>query len=114
MKQSAYAKRLAEEKRLAQMDAERITRQFYIDTMQIALNRYPKLRLGYQRIMELTELCEQVRQEYLGTVTRGVEQDVNRAHMDAELLQIMAGREGFIPFEARYPELRKITYDGRK
>lgn len=43
--------------------AERITRQYDIDCWQIALARYDKLDLGYQRIMELTELAQQVRRE---------------------------------------------------
>ena len=48
----------------AMRTAERVTRQFDMDSWQIALARYPKLDLGYQRIMEITELAEQVRAEY--------------------------------------------------
>ena len=34
--------------------AERVTRQYDVDCWQIALARYDKLELGYQRIMEIT------------------------------------------------------------
>ena len=45
--------------------AERITRQYDTDTLQIALSRYPKLNLGYDRIMEICELWESVQDEYI-------------------------------------------------
>lgn len=96
--------------------AERVTRQFDLDSWQIALARYPKLDLGYQRIMEITALAEQVRAEYAGAIEHGPETDVCRHHMDRELEQIM-GREAdrLIPFEDRYPELRAVKYDrGRR
>ena len=43
---------------------ERLARQFDIDCFQIALSRYERLNLGFQRIMEITNLAEQVRAEY--------------------------------------------------
>lgn len=89
---------------------ERISRQYDVDTWQIALARYDKLNLGYQRIMEITELAEQVRKEYGGALSKGPEQDVQQDHIDQELKQIMGDREGFIPFERRYPELKRIKY----
>lgn len=89
---------------------ERIARQYDTDTWQIALARYDKLDLGYQRIMEITELAVQVRKEYAGALAKGPEQDVQQEHIDRELKRIMAGREGFIPFERRYPELKQIKY----
>lgn len=94
--------------------AERITRQFDVDTLQIALARYAKLNLGYQRIMEITDLWEQVRKEYRIALSNHKEADVARSHMDAEQRQIAPDNVQLIPFESRYPELRKITYDKRK
>lgn len=43
---------------------ERIARQFDIDCFQIALARYKKRHFGFQVIMELSDLAEQVRAEY--------------------------------------------------
>ena len=110
-----FVKRIKRERDAAMGTAERCTRQFEQDCWQIALARYSKIALGYQRIMELTELQTQVRNEYSGAVLKGPEQDVYRAHMDAELSQIMRDRaDQLIPFERRYPELRTETYRGRR
>ena len=109
-----FVKRIQRERDAAMGVAERCTRQYELDCWQIALARYSKIALGYQRIMELTELQTQVRNEYSGAVLKGPEQDVYRAHMDAELAEIMRDRaDQLIPFERRYPELRTETYRGR-
>lgn len=109
-----FVKHIQRERDAAMGTAERCTRQFEQDCWQIALARYSKIALGYQRIMELTELQTQVRNEYSGAVLKGPEQDVYRAHMDAELAEIMRDRaDQLIPFERRYPELRTETYRGR-
>lgn len=106
--------RIEAEKTLAMQVSERVTRQYDQDTLQCALNRYGKVRLGYQRIMEITELWEQVRREYEDAIKGGVEADVARDHLDAELLQIAKDEARIIPFEERYPEMRQIRYDKRR
>lgn len=115
MMRSNFIQRLQQARDAAMGVAERCTRQYELDCWQIALARYDKLNLGYQRIMELTELQAQVHNEYSGAVFAGPEQDVHRAHMDAELAQIMRDQgDRLIPFERRYPELKSETYRGRK
>lgn len=112
---SNFVQRLQRARDAAMGVAERCTRQYELDCWQIALARYDKLNLGYQRIMELTELQAQVHNEYSGSVFAGPEQDVYRAHMDAELRQIMRDRaDQLIPFERRYPELKSDDYGRRK
>lgn len=112
---SNFVQRLQRARDAAMGVAERCTRQFEQDCWQIALARYDKLNLGYQRITELTELQTQVRNEYSGAVFAGPEQDVYRAHMDAELAEIMrTNAERMIPFERRYPELKSDDYGRRK
>ena len=103
--------RFEAEKTVAMQVSERVTRQYDQDTFQIALNRYGKVKLGYQRIMEITELWEQVRREYEDAIKGGVEADVARHHLDAELLQIAKDEARIIAFEERYPEMREIRYD---
>lgn len=88
--------------------AERVTRQYDMDCWQIALARYDKLELGYQRIMEITELAQQVREEYAGSIRRDNEQDRCRVHMDLELQEIARHNMKVIPFEKRYPELKRF------
>ena len=93
---------------------ERVTRQLLIDCFQIALGRYEKLNLGYQRIMEITDIAEQVRQEYERAFTKDPEADVYRDRLDRELLAIIQDNAPLITFYKRYPEVREITYHGRK
>lgn len=115
MVMSNFVQRLQRARDAAMGVAERCTRQFEQDCWQIALARYDKLQLGYQRIMELTELQAQVHNEYSGAVFAGPEQDVYRAHMDAELAEIMRTHaERMIPFDRRYPELKSDDYGRRK
>lgn len=110
-----FVKRIQRERDAAMGVAERCTRQYELDCWQIALARYDKLNLGYQRIMELTELQAQVHNEYSGAVFAGPEQDVYRSHMDAELAEIMRDRaDQLIPFARRYPELKADDYGRRK
>lgn len=111
---NAFLDRIEAERTNAMQLSERVTRQYDTDTLQIALARYDKLNLGYQRIMEITELWEQTRQEYGPAIEGGVEADVARDHLDQELLQIAKDYARLTPFEARYPELRKITYDKKR
>ena len=112
---SNFIQRLQRARDAAMGVAERCTMQYVLDCWQIALARYDKLNLGYQRIMELTELQAQVHNEYSGAVFAGPEQDVYRAHMDAELAEIMRDRaDQLIPFERRYPELKADDYGRRK
>ena len=93
---------------------ERLARQFDIDCFQIALSRYERLNLGFQRIMEITNLAEQVRAEYKPALQGGSEADVYQHHMDQELSEIIKGNMELIPFEKRYPELKKQRYDKRR
>lgn len=93
---------------------ERIARQFDIDCFQIALARYQKRHFGFQVIMELSDLAEQVRAEYKLALQGGPEADVYQHHMDQEIQEIIKGNMELIPFEKRYPELKKQKYERRR
>lgn len=93
---------------------ERIARQFDIDCFQIALARYQKRHFGFQVIMELSDIAEQVRAEYKPALQGGPEADVYQHHMDQEIQEIIKGNMELIPFEKRYPELKKQRYDKRR
>lgn len=108
-----FAQRIAAEKQELISASERITRQIDTDTLQIALNRYRKINLGYQRTMEITELWEKVRAEYIGAIVPGPEQDVYQQHLDDELTAIARDEGRIIPFPKRYPELNRPSYKGR-
>ena len=64
--------------------------------------------------MELSDLAEQVRAEYKLALQGGPEADVYQHHMDQELSEIIKGNMELIPFSARYPELKKPNYKGRR
>lgn len=40
--------------------------------------------------------------------------DVKREHLDALIRDIVKDRQDFIPFDGRYPDVKKITYKGRR
>lgn len=111
---NGYLKRKETERAVWMETGERIARQFDIDCFQIALARYQKRNFGFQVIMELTELAEQVRAEYKLALQGGPEADVYQHHMDQELSEIIKGNMELIPFEKRYPELKKQRYDKRR
>ena len=109
-----YLKRIHAAFQAGSETGERLARQFDIDCFQIALSRYERLNLGFQRIMEITELAEQVRAEYKPALEGGPEADVYQHHMDQELTVIIKGNMELIPFSVRYPELKKPNYKGRR
>ena len=113
MKNNYVARRKAEIDEIIQI-ARRVEGQFYVDTLQFALSQYDKLDLGYQRILEISELWERVREEHRKALTGDPEADVAQEHLDAGLIQITKDPALILPFPARYPELKKITYGGKK
>lgn len=89
--------------------AERIIKQYMIDTLQITIAR--KEGWGFDRIMRLTEDWEEVREEFRPSLNpKHVEADVAQEHMDRELTQIIRGKMKLIPHARRYPELKAIKY----
>ena len=88
--------------------SERITHQFDLDTMQEALNEFPKTAFGYDLIIEFTEFWLKIRQSHEGCLQRGPEQDYHQAKLDEKLFWIARNHpENHIPFKKRYPELKK-------
>lgn len=91
--------------------AERVARQFDIDTLQIALGRKG---YGYKRVMELCAVWKEVRAEYWQAIQSGPEQDVAQDRLQRELLQIAKDPKLMVPFEERYPEVKQPTYGRRR
>lgn len=88
--------------------AERITLQIMTDTAQITLHR---MGWGYERIERFNDEWVAAYKHYKGCLAKGPEQDVYQEHLDRELQDIMKGHlEDFMPFDERYPELKKVTY----
>lgn len=107
--QSGLLARIQEEKNLVMSVTEGVTRQFDVDTLQIALNRCEGM--GYDKIMRITLAWEEVRREYNKALRpRDPEADVAQEHMDREMVRIIRGKAELIPFAKRYPDLRKVKY----
>lgn len=93
--------------------AQRLALQYAIDTLQIAMHQ--QYGWGYDRIMRLCDAWRDVRQEYMAAVNpSNPEADVMQEHMDRVMAQIISGRQPLLPFAERYPEIRQVTYGGRK
>lgn len=89
--------------------AEVLAKQFMIDTLQITLHK--DFGWGYDRQKQLLEAWEKRRSEYRTALDpKNKEADVAQEHMDAALVDMMAGKQELIPFSERYLELKKIKY----
>lgn len=92
---------------------QRLALQYAIDTLQITLHQ--QCGWGYDRIMRLCDTWRDVRQEYMAAVNpSNPEADVMQEHMDRVMAQIISGRQLLLPFAERYPEIRQVTYGGRR
>lgn len=92
--------------------AERMTEQYMEDTLEITMHR---LGWGYERICTLLTEWEKIRKEYsVALRPSDPEADVAQEHIDREIRDICKGKSEIMPFVERYPELKKITYGGKK
>lgn len=105
-KQSAmlrYAELYAQQKNVS---AQLLMEQYMTDTLQIAIHQSEGW--GYDRIKRLTIAWEQVQLEYKAVMDpKDQESDVMQEHMDRVMAQIIGNRQELVPFEARYPELKR-------
>lgn len=106
---NAYLKK-REAERIAWIEAaQRSTEQFLCDTLQITLHQ--QLGWGYDRITSLCKKWNETITEYSPcTNASDPECDVYREHMDRVLYQIINGKQELIPWNDRYPELKKVRY----
>lgn len=93
--------------------AERIVRQFDMDTCHVALNRCAEA-WGWTRIMQFQAVWEEVQAEYKPLLVRGPEQDVAAEHLYQELCRIGGKHQHVLTHDERYPDLRKPDYRGRQ
>lgn len=108
-KQSGFLQRQQQIQNNVMAAAEMLAKQFMVDTLQITLHK--DFGWGYDRQKQLMEAWEKRRAEYRDALTpKNKEADVAQDHMDQALVDMMAGRQPLIPFEERYPGLKKIKY----
>lgn len=105
---NAYLQREEDKRKAWVKMAERVTEQFMTDTLQITLHE--EFGWGYDRIMDLTKKWEGRMLEYRPALnSKDAEADVCQEHMDRIMVQALRGRP-LMPFEERYPELKKVKY----
>lgn len=108
-KQSGFLQRQQQIQNNVMHAAEMLTRQFMLDTLQITLHK--DFGWGYERQKQVLDSWEKRRKEYRDALDpKNKEADVAQDHMDKALLNMIAGKQPLIPFEKRYPELKKIKY----
>lgn len=110
-KQSGYMKRQEAKQEDMSMKIQMITRQFMVDTLQIALRE--DKGWGFDRIMELTDLWEKRRKEYSPAIDpRHKMCDVKQEHMQRVFRDICASKKiEPMSFKERYPYLKDIDYN---
>lgn len=112
MAKNSYLRRQTEAQNAVMHAAERMTEQYMEDTLEIAMKRAGH---GYTTIKRMVDLWVEVRREYKASLNpKDPEADVAQEHMDSELRYIVKDHQEFIPHGDRYPELKKITYEGRR
>lgn len=111
-KQSGFLKRQSANTEDLSIKIQLTTRQFMIDTLQIAIHE--EFGFGYDRIIRLTERWEKVRKEYHPAIDpREPLCDVMQEHLQRCFRDICKGRMEVIPISERYPYLKEVTYGKR-
>lgn len=95
------------------MDAtQAVTQQMMMDTAQIALH---EAGWGYDRILRFCARWGELYNRFHDALmVNDAEADVLQEHLDRALGDIIKNRQDLIPFRKRYPEIKEITYSGRK
>lgn len=102
------------DKRRAEKDAfmhqvEGLIKQFMADTLVIALNQ--EAGWGFDRLQRLMDRWEACRVEFRPALNPSdPEADVAQEHLDRALREIVRGRMDLIPWEERYPDLKRVRY----
>lgn len=112
MGKNGYLQRRNDAQHAVMRAAERLTEQYMEDTLEITMHR---MGWGYDRMCRLLTEWEQIRKEYSAALRPSdPEADVAQEHMDAEIRAICKDKWEIMPFVERYPELKKISYEGRR
>lgn len=109
VKKNAYLEKQRADKKAFMNSVELIVKQYCIDTLTITLHE--EYGFGYDRLMKLMDDWAATRKKYQEAINPDfVEADVAQEHMDRIMARIIRGKMDLIPFEERYPTLKKIKY----
>ena len=109
VKKNPYLEKQRADKKAFMNSVELIVKQYCIDTLTITLHE--EYGWGYDRLMKLMDDWAATRKKYQEAINPDfVEADVAQEHMDRIMARIIRGKMDLIPFEERYPTLKKIKY----
>ena len=109
MKKNAYLEKQRADKHAFMNSVELIVKQYCIDTLIITLQE--EYGWGYDRLMNLMVQWDRNRKKFQEAINPdNVEADVAQDHIDRIMERIIHGKQKMIPFEERYPTLKKIKY----
>lgn len=112
-KQSGFLKRQYEQTEDLSIKVQLTTRQFMIDTLQIAIHETEGW--GFDRIMRLSQAWERTRKEYHPAIDpRDPLCDVKQEHMQRAFKDICKGHMNVIPIPERYPYLKEVSYEKKR
>lgn len=110
-KNDFLARRRAEKQAYIQA-SERVTRQLMADCMMVVLNE--EFGFGYDRIKRMMDAMQEKYDLCHAALDGGPEADYMQEKLDTAIRRIMKDRETFYPFRERYPEIKEITYGGKR
>ena len=112
MGKNGYLARQEREKNTFAHVCEVVTRQLMLDTLQATIHEEG---WGYDRIKRLVDRWGELYDYFYDTLDlKDPECDVKREELDRILRHIIKDRQPFLDYEARYPEIKKVSYEGRR
>lgn len=106
---NAYLEKQRADKHAFMNSVELIVKQYCIDTLIITLQE--EYGWGYDRLSKLMVQWDHNRKKFQDAINPdNVEADVAQDHIDRIMERIIRGKQKMIPFEERYPTLKKIKY----
>lgn len=110
-RQSGFLLRQEQQKEDLLQKGQGIIIQYMVDTLQMTMRT--EYGWGYDRIMKLTEKWRETRMEHKDAIEPHKKMaDVKQEHMQRVFEDICANKKiAPIPFNDRYPNLKKIRYD---
>lgn len=115
MAKSGYLARQEREKNTFAHICENVTRQLMLDTLQAAIHEEECGGYGYTRIKRLVDRWGELYNYFYDTLDlKDPECDVKREELDRILRDIIKDKQPFIDYDGRYPEIKRVSYEGRR
>lgn len=108
MAKNDFARRLKEIRQDCINEGIRHGQQYAIDIVMVYLHRQG---WGYDRIRRMIDEITVLADEYAPSMHKCMMQDIQQERLDAEIKDIIKGKQEFIPFRDRYPLVQNAGYE---